>query len=108
VRAHRLEKLHDRRRHVLGRFHELDPRPVDHHVLIDVADLRVHDAAFHHDRTCTQREPQIVKGVEMQGEAGLDKRSADTDLADQHRLEHHDLALQEAQHRDALSVALLR
>jgi hypothetical protein len=45
-----------------------------------------------------------VKRVEVKGKSRFDQCPSEADLADQHRLKHHDLPLEASKHRDALCV----
>src|SRR5687767_4702098 len=71
VRFHALQELRNRRPHPLRRLHEFHACPVGHDVLVDVADARMHDASLDDDRAPAKRQPQIMQGIEMEGESGL-------------------------------------
>ena len=53
---------------------------------------------------CTSAQAEIVEGIEMEGKSGLDRDAAFADIANQHRLEHHDFAVKVAENRDALGI----
>src|SRR5205814_1175744 len=90
------------------RLHEFHSRAIGDDVLIDVADAGVDDPSLDDDRTAAEREPQVVQRVEVHGESGFHRGAAAADLLDQHRLEHHDFALEFTEDGDALGVALVR
>ncbi len=75
-------------------------------IVVDVGNLRVHDAPLHDDRSLTELESQIVQRVEVQRKARFNESAAEADLPDHHRLKHHDLALESADHGDSSAVAL--
>ena len=76
-----VDELADHVQHPLRHRGELDTRAVDDQFLIDVADVAMHDAAFHDHRAITERETEIVKGIQLQGKNRLDWRAAAADLA---------------------------
>ena len=65
------------------------------------------DAPLEDDRAVAKRQSELVQGVELEGKAGFDLRSAAADLFDRHRLKHHDLAVELAEDGNPFGVALL-
>src|SRR5258706_10183429 len=107
--AGRLERLEEFRDHVLNAIRQidkLDPRPIHDDVLIHIRDVRVGDPALEHHRLLSEREAQVVKGVEVEGKACLDRGAPAAHLLDVQRLEHHDFALKIAEDEDALAFSL--
>ena len=95
-------------RDAFRRLDELDAGTVGDDVLIDVADARVRNAALDDHGTVPERETEIVKGIQLQREAGLHLHSAMTQLADGRRLKDHYLTVQRSKELDALGIPLVR
>ena len=83
------------------------PETVDHLLLVDVGDAAVDDASLDDQRTVAERQPEVVKGIEVERKTGFDLRAAAADLLDRHRLEDHHLAVQLAEDLQALGVAFV-
>ena len=66
------------------------------------------DAALHDNRTLAQREPEIMKRVEMKRKCGFDQGASPADFPDGDRLEHHHFAAELTKNEDAVGIALIR
>ena len=66
------------------------------------------NAALDDDGAFAEGETEVVKGIELQREAGLHLHAAVTHLAHCRRLEDHYLAVQGSKEFDALGIPLVR
>ena len=72
----RRDEVVDRRLDVLGHFDELDPGAIEHDPFPQLADVAVGDPTLDHDRSVTEGNPEVVQGIELEGERGFDLRAA--------------------------------
>src|SRR5207245_8598446 len=70
------DELGDDRGHALRGFDELDARAVEDELLLDVGDGAVRDPAFDDNGKLAEGQPELVKGIELEGKAGFDLRAA--------------------------------
>src|SRR5436190_3875979 len=103
----RVDEIVNHRKDTFRRLDEFDARPVEHDLLIHVADAAVRDPSLDNDGPVAEREAEFVKGIEMEGEAGFDLAATAGDLLDHHRLEDHHFAVELAEDLNALCVALI-
>src|SRR5436190_19265712 len=103
----RVDEIVNHRKDTFRRLDEFDARPVEHDLLIHVADAAVRDPPLNDDGAIAEGKAEFVKGIEMEREAGLDLAAAAGDLLDHHRLEDHYLAVKLAEDLNSLCVALI-
>ncbi len=65
------------------------------------------DPCFDDNRPGSECEADVVKGIDLEREAGLDGDAAAADVAHQHRLEDHHFAVQFPEDGNALGVAFV-
>jgi hypothetical protein len=102
---YRVEKLVNHRGHALGRLDELDPRPIENELVLDVGDAAMHDASLDDDRPLSEGETEFVEGIELERKSCFDLSAPAADLLDRHGLKHRDLTAKLAENLNALSVA---
>ena len=72
--------------------------------MLDVGDGAVRDPAFDDNGKLAEGQPELVKGIELEGKAGFDLRAATADLLDRHRLKDGDLAAKLAEDLNAPGI----
>src|SRR5678815_173821 len=93
-----LEEFENHFTHAVGGFDEFDTAPVGNALLVDVRNAGMRDPSLENDRVAAQRQPEFVKRVDREGKPRLHQCPAPAELLDVQRFEHHDFALQIAQH----------
>ena len=66
------DEVRDDAEDAITRLDELDAGPVDHALLLDVADAAVRDAPLDDEGAVAEREPEVVKGIEVERKPGFD------------------------------------
>jgi hypothetical protein len=92
--------------HVFGRFNVFETGSIVDDLLIHVADGAVGDAALQNDRSIAKCQPDVVEGVQVQREGGLDQAAALADFLDGEWLENHHLAVELSENLNPIDVAL--
>ena len=77
-----IDEVRDRRGDSLREFNKFHSRTIGNHVLVDVADAGVRNAALDDHGPIAKGESEIMKGIELKGKAGLHLHAAVADLAD--------------------------